>query len=303
MKMIDIYNSINIHSEDEAFRYLLANLKKTMRTYDFFVAWEKVLAKVSSVDVALNIMNSLIGKANIKDELRKLIKQYPEIVPLIPFLIAVREKNIRVLDECLDIEYSFEKRHFYSEGDLDKIILFAEKCGLLKILADRNIKNLVDYSVGIEVGLDTNARKNRSGTTMENLIEVYVKAICYKQNFEYLKQATVAKIKEKFCKDVPTDKSNRRFDFAINTKNKVYVIEVNYYGDSGSKLKAVAGELKELHERISNNNDVKFIWITDGLGWNKTRYSFEDAFKAIDYVLNIKMIEDGILEEIIKKEL
>jgi hypothetical protein len=36
------------------------------------------------------------------------------------------------------------------------------------------INNLVDYALGVEVGLDSNGRKNRGGTTMELLIENYI---------------------------------------------------------------------------------------------------------------------------------
>jgi type II restriction enzyme len=41
---------------------------------------------------------------------------------------------------------------------------------------------------------------------------------------------------------VQSDKSERRFDFAIFTGEKLYLIETNFYGGGGSKLKAVAGE-------------------------------------------------------------
>ena len=139
-----------------------------------------------------------------------------------------------------DLEYSFAKKKSFSDDEIDKIVFFAEKCGLLQILADKSVKNLVDYAVGVEVGLDTNARKNRSGTAMENLTEVYVKAICEKHKYQYLSQATADKILQKFGKTVSTDKADRHFDFAIDTGDMLYLLEVNYYGGGGSKLKSVA---------------------------------------------------------------
>lgn len=157
MKFIDIYESMGILSKDAAFEYLLSTLKDTIRTYDFFVAWEKVLGNVLQMEVSLNILNTLIGKEDIADRLKDLIKQYPEVVPVIPFLIAVRGKNIKVVDMGGDIEYSFSKKKAYTEEQINKIIFFAEKSGLLKVIADKSIKNLVDYAIGVEVGLDTNA--------------------------------------------------------------------------------------------------------------------------------------------------
>lgn len=302
MKYIDKYKSMGILSENAAFEYLLSNLKDTIRTYDFFVAWEKVLGNVSQIEVSLNILNSLIGKEDIGGKLKELIKQYPEVVPVIPFLIAVRGTSIKVADMGGDIEYSFLKKKSYTDEQIEKIIFFAEKSGLLKVIAGKSIKNLVDYAIGVEVGLDTNARKNRSGTAMENLTEVYVKAICDKHGFKYLAQATVAKIKQEFGKMVSTDKADRHFDFAIDTGSMVYLMEVNYYGGGGSKLKSVAGEFSSLFSFVKNEN-TGFIWITDGEGWQTAKRPLSETFSAIDYVMNINMIEHGLLEEVVTQGL
>lgn len=302
MKYIEKYKSMGILSNNAAFEYLLSNLKDIIRTYDFFVAWDKVLGNVAQIEVALNILNSLIGKEDIKLRLKNLIKQYPEIVPIIPFLIAVRGTTIKVADVGGDITYSFSKQKSYSEEQIDSIVIFAEKSGLLKVLQDKSIKNLVDYAIGVEVGLDTNARKNRSGTAMENLIEVYVKAICDKHNFKYLAQATAAKIKQEFGKDVATDKADRHFDFALDTGNMLYLIEVNYYGSGGSKLKSVAGEFSSLYGLVKNET-TGFIWVSDGEGWQTAKRPLRETFDIIDFVININMIEQGLLEEIVTKGL
>lgn len=302
MKYIEKYKSMGIFSENAAFEYLLASLKDTIRTYDFFVAWGKVLGNVSQIEVALNILNTLIGKDDIADKLKNLIKQYPEVVPVIPLLIAVRGKSIKIAEIGGDIEYSFSKKNSYSEEQVEKIVFFAKKCGLLKVMADKNIKNLVDYSIGVEVGLDTNARKNRSGTAMENLIEIYVKAICDKHGFRYIAQATAAKIKQEFGKEVQTDKADRHFDFAVDTGIVLYLMEVNYYGGGGSKLKSVAGEFSSLYGLVKNDT-TGFIWVTDGEGWKTARRPLSETFHTIGYVMNVNMIEQGLLEEIVTKGL
>ncbi len=302
MKYIEKYACMDILSENAVFEYLLSSFKDTIRTYDFFVAWQKVLGNVSQIEVALNILNSLIGKENIADKLKMLIKSYPEVVPVIPLLIAVRGASIKVADLGGDIEYSFAKKQTYTAEEIDKIVFFAEKSGLLKILQDKSVKNLVDYAIGVEVGLDTNARKNRSGTAMENLIEVYVEAICKKHGYKYLAQATVSKIKQSFGKIVETDKADRHFDFAIDTGDKLYLMEVNYYGAGGSKLKSVAGEFSNLFNLVKNDT-TGFIWVTDGLGWHTANRPLRETFNVTDHVMNINMIEQGLLEEILVKRL
>jgi len=299
MKFIKEYEKLKIHSNDDAFTYLLSSLKDTIRTYEFYVAWDKVTENTLKIEVSLNIMNSLIGKKNISEELKRLISQYPEIVPILPILIACRENVLSIADIEGDIEYSFKSKKSYSTEEIDKIVYFAERCGLLNILMDKTIKNLVDYCLGVEVGLDTNARKNRSGTVMENLTESYVKAICEKNSYQYLKQATAGRIQSEFKKTVPTDKADRHFDFAINTGLKIYLLEVNYYGGGGSKLKSVAGEFKSLFELINTKKDLGFIWVTDGLGWKTAERPLRETFNAIDFVLNLELIENGLLETIL----
>ncbi len=298
MKYIEKYKSMGILSENAALEYLLSTPKDTIRTYDFFVAWEKVLGNVSKIEVALNILNTLIGKEDIANKLKQLIKEYPEVVPVIPLLIAVRGKSIKVADLGGDIEYSFTKQKIYTDAEIDKIVFFADKSGLLNVIADKSIKNLVDYTIGVEVGLDTNARKNRSGTAMENLTEVYVKAICEKHNFRYIAQATANKIKEEFGKEVNTDKAARHFDFAIDTGEMLYLLEVNYYSSGGSKLKSVAGEFSTLFGLVKNDT-TGFIWVTDGEGWQTAKRPLSETFNVTDYVMNINMIEQGLLEEIV----
>jgi type II restriction enzyme len=303
VKRIEKYKELGLLSDSDIFSYLLANMKDTIRTYDFFVAWEKVITNVNNIDVALNIINSLIGKDNIEERLKKLIIEYPEIVPVIPILIAVRNTSIKIADVNGDICYTFKKKKTLTEFEADKIVYFAKKCGLLKVLTDKTIKNLVDYYLGVEVGLDTNARKNRSGATMESLTEIYIKTLCNKHKYEYLAQSTSAKIEDQFGKKIPTDKTDRHFDFAINTGTDIYLIEVNYYGGGGSKLKSVAGEFSSLFRLIEPIDNIHFIWLTDGKGWQTAKRPLSETFQLTDFVFNIKMIEDGLLEEVITKGL
>ena len=306
MKYIEKYKLMGLRSEEAVFEYLTSTLKETIRTYDFFVAWGKVLGNVDKIKITLNILNSLIGESDIEAKFKALIKNYPEVVSIIPFLIAVRvhdrDTSIKIADIDGDIEYSFSKRNEYSEEEIDKIVFFAKECGLLKVMTDKNIKNLVDYAIGVEVGLDTNARKNRSGDAMENLIEFYIKGICDKYGYKYLSQATASKIKETFGKDVVTDKTERRFDFAIDTGKMLYLTEVNYYGGGGSKLKSVSGEFSSLYA-LAKNEETGFIWVTDGKGWLTATRPLRETFDHTDYVMNIDMIKQGLLEEILIKGL
>lgn len=156
--------------------------------------------------------------------------------------------------------------------------------------------------MGVEVGLDSNARKNRSGVSMEKITELIIKDICTKNAYRYIAQATSSKIRAQLGIEIVVDKSERSFDYAVDTGRKLYLIETNYYGGGGSKLKAVAGEFTTLFNftKIATPQHG-FIWITDGKGWETTVKPLKEAFEKIDYILNLDMIENGIFEDILAK--
>jgi len=182
----------------------------------------------------------------------------------------------------------------------EDLINFFKESGLKNIFQDKDVKNIVDYCFGVEVGMDTNARKNRTGQSMESIVEKIIQKFAEKNNLDYIPQATQKKIKEKWNFDIEIDKTNRIFDFAVfeKTKNKIFIIETNYYGGGGSKLKSTAGEYQYLSDFLKNQG-IDLIWITDGLGWKTTKKSLFETFLHNDYLLNIELVKQGVLKDII----
>jgi len=82
----------------------------------------------------------------------------------------------------------------------------------------------------------------------------------------------------------------------------LYLIETNYYSGGGSKLKSVAGEFSNLFS-VVKNDDVGFIWVTDGKGWLTSKRPLLEAFNIVDYIININMINNGLLDEILSEGL
>jgi type II restriction enzyme len=294
---------IGCNNEKEVFAYLINNLNDSIRYWDYFINWKKVIGNTKDLEVDLNILNYLIGKDNIEKEFSYLLKKHPQILRLIPHLLACREHNFKILTDLsagnLKYEdFSFVDKKSLSDTEILKAIRFARKTGLLKIFKDKTIKNVVDYKIGIEVGLDSNGRKNRGGTAMEKVTENFVKEICTSHRFNYIKEATAEKVLEQWGLKLRVDKSSRRFDFAVYNGKSLYLIETNYYGGGGSKLKSTAGEYKALYDFISKDGH-KFIWVTDGIGWQSTSRPLEETFNHIEYLLNLKMLTEGILEGIV----
>jgi type II restriction enzyme len=295
-----------IHCNDskQAFRYLVNNLTDSISMWDYFVNWNKVLGNVKEIEIDLNTLNYLVGKQNVEDEFKALLEKQPHLIRVIPILLATRERNFKILTDASSSvfqyqNYSFEENLFLTKDEITKVCEFASNTGLLDLFRNKVLKSVPDYVLGVEVGLDSNGRKNRGGTTMENLVGGFIRNLCEKDKYQYLCQANANEIMRSWNIEVQVDKSSRRFDFAIRKGLALYIVETNFYGGGGSKLKATAGEYKSLYEFLSAQN-IHFIWITDGLGWKTTLRPLEEAFNQIDYTLNLKMIMSGLLEEIIR---
>ena len=303
MRYSDIFKeTIDCSNEKEVFEYLIRTLKDTITKWDYFINWAKVFDNLRDVEIDLNILNYLVGKDDIEEAFALLLKKHPSIVRLIPILIACRQNDFKILinygyEKFEYKNYVFKKQKILTDSQIQDTIEFAKSVGFLELLKNKKIKNVVDYVIGIEAGLDSNGRKNRGGTTMEDILEFFIRDICIRNNWEYVAQATATKIYEKWGKKLTVDKSSRRIDFAINNGTSLYLVETNFYGGGGSKLKSTAGEYITMFNYWRNDGH-KFIWVTDGCGWVTTRKPLEETFNKIDYILNLDMVSRKLLERI-----
>jgi type II restriction enzyme len=291
---------LNLKSDDELFDYITSNFKNKITQWDYFVNWQKVLNNIAPIEQELNLLNYLIGKENLQEETAKLIAKYPQVIAAFPTLLAIRDNSVEVLIDTKNFIYrsfNFNKRTLNAE-DCNNLAEFLIKSGLGDILKDKKIKNLVDYATGVEVGLDSNGRKNRGGALMEKLVEEFVQDTCKQIGADYIAQATANSIKAKWNIDIVVDKSSRQIDFAINNKRNLYFIECNFYGGGGSKLKSTATEYVEMN-RYWNNQGITFIWVTDGAGWKSTLRPLREYFDKADYLLNLELLSKNHLTLII----
>jgi len=302
MNLLNYYNL----SSEERLEEFLSTLSITNRTPEYYVNWKKVDRETKKYELELNTLNYLIGKDDIYIEALDLFTKQPNLLKAIPSLIASRDRVLDILTIDNDDNMSFEQLNFKTidASRIDDYMKFIEQSGLLMFLQHHANRSLVDYVYGVETGLDSNARKNRSGTTMEGILERHISKIAQEKNLEWKAQATAQFIKEKWGVTVPVDKSERRFDVAVYSKenHKVWLIETNYYGGGGSKLKAVAGEFTELSQFVvKSDDDVEFVWVTDGQGWKTAHLPLAEAFSHITNVFNLEMLREGFLSELFQQ--
>jgi len=279
------------------------NLVDTNRSFDFFVNWEKIYLNFERFRIELNILNSLIGNIKFDETLKKILSNYPNILPVIPLLLAIRDSSFYVINDMNSLEfmnYNFSIRNL-SSLEIEDFIDFFKKTGLKNFFLNISQKSIPDYYIGIEVGLDTHARKNRSGTIMENfilnkLMELKQKT---KDSFEIITQKKYNYLKSNYGYNITSALSNRKADFLlVKDYKKIIAIETNFYSETGSKPQEIVNSYIQRQNELKKLG-IEFIWVTDGHGWKKQQNQMNFAFERLDYILNIDFIKKGLLEEII----
>lgn len=268
----------------EEFNSFLAQLKETNQTLDFFCDFEKIKQNVEDIKLSLCMLNSLIGATNMRNAVETIWKRDKSAFNVMDILIAVRsegkKKVLNKLGNCIVLDTLFDS--------VDGVMEFLETTGLAEVFQTQKITNLVDYVFGVETGLDTNARKNRSGHIMEEVVAGIFDSygIDYRQevySYEWPEIESVLGDDEK------------RFDFVIEMPNKTYLIEVNFYSGGGSKLNEVARSYSDIAPKINSINGFEFIWITDGIGWLSAKNKLQEAYNIIPRIYNLTNITNFIL--------
>ncbi len=279
---------MNTHTKEQ-FNVFMSQLKETNATLDFYCDFEKIQNKVDNISIKLNQLNYLIGQNDIDAAIRRLWDENEKVFSVLEILIAVRtsdKKKIILADGNISPISSLF-------SSVEGVIEFVRGTGLDNVFKNKQIKNLVDYVFGVETGLDTNARKNRSGHLMEKQVSLIL------ENYKIPYRKEVYSTEYSGLSVLGEDK--KRFDFVIETKRNKYLMEVNFYSGGGSKLNEVARAYSELSPKINNVDGFKFVWITDGVGWKSARNKLEEAYYTIPYIYNLTTVSEFITQ--IKNEI
>lgn len=277
-----------------------SSFKDSIADYEYYTNFEKIYSNVEKVKIELNILNSLIGSKNIKNDFKEILRRYPEVLNCIPLLLAVREKEIRVTSSEGEFTYNFRKQNY----SVEQYEIFMEKTGLFDLLENHIISNLIDYVTGVETGLDTNGRKNRTGHAMENLVESFIQKSGFIKNETYFKEMKTHQISEKWHIDLSAisnnEKTEKKFDFVVKTDSMIYGIEVNFYNRGGSKLNETARSYKTLALEANTIDGFTFVWVTDGNGWKDAKHNLEETFAVMEHIYNINDMNNNIMPEVFK---
>ena len=270
------------HTEQE-FKDFMGQLLETNATLGFYTDFQKCHENVKKIAMKLHALNYLVGKEDMEEAIHDLWQENPSAFSVLDILIAVRTKDKKIAFNRAD-EPQLIENFFHTEQGVQEYI---KDTGLSAVLSNKHITNLVDYVFGVEVGLDTNARKNRSGHIMERMVA------------NILSKAGIAFEQEVYSREFPAvykalGVDSKRFDFVIKTKTKTYLMEVNFYSGGGSKLNEVARAYTELAPKVNACKGYEFVWVTDGVGWESAKGKLEEAFYTIPSIYNLTTFKDFV---------
>ena len=265
------------------FDKFMSQLQETNQTLDFFCDFDKIATNVDNIKLSLCMLNSLIGSTDLRKSVETIWNRDPTAFSVMDILIAVRSEGkkfvLNTTGQCVILDRLFTS--------IDGVMEYLEGTGLADIFLNRRINDLVDYVFGIETGLDSNARKNRSGHLMEGVV-----ADIFKKNNIKFRQEVYSKEWLELQNVLGDDE--KRFDFVIETTAKTYLIEVNFYSGGGSKLNEVARAYTDIAPKINSVQGFEFVWITDGIGWKSARNKLQEAFNIIPKIYNLTSIKEFV---------
>lgn len=273
-------------SVNKDFELFMSQLRDTNQSLDFFCDFEKIENNVNDIKLSLCMLNSLIGATNLRKAVETVWERDPKAFSVMDILIAVRsegkKKVLNSVGDSIVLDRLFDS--------VDGVMEFLNDTGLADLFANRTIKDLVDYVFGIETGLDTNARKNRSGHIMERMVgDIFNDA-----NIDYRTEVYSSEWPE--ITAVLGD-DEKRFDFVVETTSKTYLIEVNFYSGGGSKLNEVARSYSDIAPKINSVDGFEFVWITDGIGWKSAKNKLQEAYRIIPGIYNLTTVR-GLINKL-----
>lgn len=267
------------------FNKFMSQLQETNQTLDFFCDFDKIAANVDNIKLSLCMLNSLIGTTDLRKSVETIWKRDSSAFSVMDILIAVRSEGKKIVLNSSGDSIIID-RLFTS---VDGVMEYLEGTGLADLFRKKKINDLVDYVFGIETGLDSNARKNRSGHVMEGMVA----SILSNNGIEFRQE--VYSTEWPNLQRVLGD-DEKWFDFVIKTSKKTYLIEVNFYSGGGSKLNEVARSYSDIAPKVNSVPGFEFVWITDGIGWKSAKNKLQEAYNIIPSIYNLTSIKDFLQE-------
>lgn len=222
------------------------------------------LEDVSEVEFVEGLADALMDA----EDSRKWIDFYFE-------LLGERGNKYSALEgvwKFYDVQRAIDSGDREAARDLADIL---QEIGLQYIVDAADVR---DHFRGMLVGMESHARKNRQGECFEDLVGDQISEIAGRLNEE----GYSVEMDDEYTTEYNDESGQKKtVDFALFEERDLrLVVEANAYKVGGSKPSEIRRSYNHVAQRM-RNDDVAFIWITDGQGWAKSltnvlRQSYDD---------------------------
>jgi len=245
-----------------------------------FIDWDGIEDEIANYERQIAAILDLEGVAESEfidgladalmdaDDTRKWIDFYFEV-------LGERGNKYSALEgvwKFYDIQRAIESGDRESARSLAEIL---QEIGLQYIVDEADIR---DHFRGMLVGMESHARKNRQGECFEELVGEQIAAITNR----LVDAGYDAHMDAEYTTEYNDQSGQQKtVDFALFEDDELrLVVEANAYKVGGSKPSEIRRSYNHVAKRM-RNDDVAFVWITDGQGWAKSltnvlRQSYED---------------------------
>lgn len=306
----NVFEYLKLPTERKIELFFLTNTA-TCRPANYYINFDSSMAHIDS-EVLERVKKLKDLETDSIENLISFFKCDPEMVKLVPVLLAFRlDSQLREVNTLSNAEEDYMLDFKDPNATLDFHLRFLRESGLAKFLVDYPTSNFIDLVRGIEIGLNSNARKNRGGKLGEAFLSQAMLEFADRggqtdetttSEFLFTEQGTKKSMEKVFSLDLTNMDipSNRRFDGAVyrQSRDELTLIEVNFFNSIGSKMKAAAGEFSKLQDTLKSTSS-RFIYITAGKGWARDRSHISAAIKDIDYLFNFEMVKQGYVRQLV----
>lgn len=263
-----------------------------------FIDWDSLEQQIDNYETQIETIAGLSGvsEAEFVDGVADALMQADDTRKWIDFyfeLLGERGNKYSAFEglwKFYDVQRSIDAGDRETAEDLAEVL---QEVGLQYIVDAADVR---DHYRGMLVGMETHSRKNRQGTCFENLVREQVS-----ETVEQLRDAGFsASMKSEYTTRYNDDSGQEKtVDFAVFEDGELRVVfEANCYKGGGSKPSEIRRSYNHVAGRMRNDN-VEFVWITDGQGWAKSltnvlRQSYEDI---ID-VYNLHQAENELTADV-----
>ncbi len=270
------------------FQNYIDKLYKTNRTLDSYVNWEKADENMKEHLYNLSVLNVLTKAKNDSEILFHINeifrRKWDDVFSSLEILIAKRNEN----EEREYFNFETKEIEIYSFENSTQVFDFMKSTGLLKVF--KEVNSLNDYVFGVEVGLDSNGRKNRLGKIMDKLMNDILRDNIPDFESKVKMNVNINEIEGLQMKVL----NDEKIKFVLLKENVTYLIQSSFHNTCGSKPYELLKTYISLSKEI-NDDDFKFIWVADGYGMKKMHQTLKKQWEKIN-ILSLKDFEQFLKE-------